>query len=446
MTGKNYGSPAPWALDQWSATGNLIPQDLGAAAREKAVQKEQLQAYHRANRERYDGQLADQRERRRLERLSNRDQELKVLGLDKEMRAQLDAEEQARKTKERSILRQREAAMRAESNRKKAARAERIQAERIESEQVAEQIRLQTLQEHRQREVKRQEYQRVMSENEARIARLQEEKAREVEYEKKLQREYEERVEAQERARRQQYEQIAARQQNNQQRMMKMDGWKSEATIRQEEAAEMKKLHADAVKKAKEDELHELREREEKNAKVKAVLDSQMSHKREMKIAKALEARQLALKYKEEAEAHEREKQRQIEQMKEKQRKIREQLLDQMREQKQAREKDPANNRNFLDTRQLKYQHQRFPGQTSHGPIPQPEPTPARHTNNSQSNTSKLTHPMLATRALPTGTRPRSSSGGPGLSRKEAEMMQRICAQHDTRAERVISSLSHKGR
>lgn len=44
----------------------------------QAVQKEQLQAYHRANRERYDGQLADQRERRRLERLSNRDQELKV--------------------------------------------------------------------------------------------------------------------------------------------------------------------------------------------------------------------------------------------------------------------------------------------------------------------------------------------------------------------------------
>lgn len=315
--------------------------------------------------------------------------------------------------------------MRESLERKRIDKARKTAAEREAAAQLQEQLQMERVKERRRMQMKQEEYQKVLQDNEKRISRMQAEKAREMEYDKKLQREYEERVEKQERDRYSKYAKIAEQQQKNQASMMEATGLKTERTLAREEKEEMLRIHRNTVKANKEKEEQERLERQRKNDEVRAVLDQQMNSKREAKIARAVEAKKLAMKYKEEHEQALLERQREHAALREKQRKTREALLEQMREQKLAREQQ-----NYLCTRELKYQHQTVPQARRSTQNLREAPSPVVSANPA----------LISTRQLPHGARPVSSSAH--LSQREAALMKRISEVTETRAQRVLSSLN----
>jgi len=416
---------APWACDKWTDDGALIPAGNEEMKKFQDDEKEQRRQWCLRNKQRFDVQVKETKERRKMEHIQSRKEELKFLAEDKRMKAEQDAQEFARRQAEAEILREREDAMNVFVNNKRAVKQRQIDTERKQTEAMQDQLREQAQEEMMSRHHKSIQQQKMKAEFAERHQYAESERTKELEHERKLIQMNEERLDKQERDRKHNLDSIKNKQNSKQNALMEYTQFKSPRTVAREQEEEIQRTVAEAqlLKDAKDN----LKAQKKKKQTVERfeVIDKQLAYKKENKILAMQNDRQFASKIQQNELRMVEEDKRMQEQRKAKQRQIRSELKEQMQEQRK--------NRNVLDhmsTRVLSYQQ----GMTS--------PTERGHRTRRQPGGKSNHLPFRGGKGGKGGGKGGRSPSATDLSTREAQLLKKISDQNDKRAERVLSNLS----
>lgn len=412
---------APWACDEWTDTGRLIPAGNDQSKKFADDEKEQRRQWCATNKMRFDEQVKESKERRRKEHIVERRQELSFLAEDRKLKALQDEQDLARRRAENQILIQREQDMKIFVENKRNKKQRQIDFERKQAEEMQEQLRVQRQEDIMQRHAKSLRQKEALAQDAESIKLLEEEKLKELEHERRLIVLNNERMDKQDRERRQKIESIANQQNVKQQGLQSFDGYKSPRTIAREQEEQVSAQVAEAQRIKDLKESRKVAKQKKNTEDCLASIDQQLAQKKQNQARVRQQDLQFASKIKQNEMRMQDEDKKMQEARKVKQRQIRTELKEQMQEQRI--------NRGALDhlsTRVLAYQQ---PGTLA------PQPGSLRHRQNTHRQGGG------ATNRSPMGMTGRSPSTME-LSTREAELLKRISDQNDKRTERVLSSLS----